>query len=390
MSQNKSGFKAIPGHAGVYVKLVDGTVRGERLFYISYRTPDGKQHMEKVGYKFRDKVTVFKAEEIRAAKIAGKELPISEQRRIEKEQSEAWTISRLWIAYNEWKPDRPGRAADTSRWNRYLKDIVGSKETHEIDNFTIDRIKKATRAGTKIIGGVEIEVSRSNQTVKHVLALLRILLNYGHEEKGLPSTGIAWKKKMPEVVVDRPEYRNDAETAQLFAVLREEIAEQKPVAGLMFLALLTGMRKRELLELTWGNVDLQQGVLFIKNTKEKKAKHIVLGAEARQFLETWPHTGEFVFCKPDGSRYSTIARTLTRLRDRAGLPKTFRPLHGLRHNFATLAINQGVPVSVIAKALGHGVGHSGVITARYAHVLDKALSDAAETVNSAIVGKTEK
>ena len=63
----------------------------------------------------------------------------------------------------------------------------------------------------------------------------------------------------------------------------------------------------------------------------------------------------------------------------AGLPKDFRPLHGLRHTFASVAVSNGVPLSHVQKLLTH---KDPTLTQRYAHLEDEALKKAAEAVSN--------
>ena len=63
----------------------------------------------------------------------------------------------------------------------------------------------------------------------------------------------------------------------------------------------------------------------------------------------------------------------------ANLPKDFRPLHGLRHTFASVAVSNGVPLSHVQRLLTHKYPS---LTQRYAHLEDEALRQAAENVGN--------
>ncbi|HZD00905.1 MAG TPA: site-specific integrase [Actinomycetes bacterium] len=70
---------------------------------------------------------------------------------------------------------------------------------------------------------------------------------------------------------------------------------------------------------------------------------------------------------------------------RVGLPKL--RLHDVRHTYATVALQAGVPPKVVSERLGHA---SVAVTLRiYAHVLPGMDRDAANTVASVILGTTE-
>ena len=79
---------------------------------------------------------------------------------------------------------------------------------------------------------------------------------------------------------------------------------------------------------------------------------------------------------------------LKRVREKAGLPESFRPLHGLRHSFASWLASSGqVSMYELQKLLTHS---SPQMTQRYAHLHDDALrkaSGVAATLFSAAKNK---
>ena len=65
---------------------------------------------------------------------------------------------------------------------------------------------------------------------------------------------------------------------------------------------------------------------------------------------------------------------LKRVREKVGLPESFRPLHGLRHSFASWLASSGeVSMYELQKLLTHS---SPQMTQRYAHLHDDALKKA--------------
>ena len=94
---------------------------------------------------------------------------------------------------------------------------------------------------------------------------------------------------------------------------------------------------------------------------------------ARNLCDRIPKLGNspFVFPNEDGTQRKDIKDQARRIRDAAGLPKDFRPLHGLRHVFAsTLASSGKVDMYTLQKLLTHPDPKT---TQRYAHLRDEAL-----------------
>ena len=68
---------------------------------------------------------------------------------------------------------------------------------------------------------------------------------------------------------------------------------------------------------------------------------------------------------------TAIYSILSKIKKEAGLPKDFRPLHGLRHHYASMLASSGkVDMYVLQKLLTH---KSPLMTQRYAHLRDEAL-----------------
>lgn len=89
---------------------------------------------------------------------------------------------------------------------------------------------------------------------------------------------------------------------------------------------------------------------------------------------------EYVFPGKDGrSRMIDMNKQVNAIKAAAGLPKDFRPLHGLRHTFASVAVSNSVPLSHVQKLLTH---KDPTLTQRYAHLEDEALKNAANMVGN--------
>ena len=102
-------------------------------------------------------------------------------------------------------------------------------------------------------------------------------------------------------------------------------------------------------------------------------------------MEKIERTGSpYVFPGRNGDQRADYKRISKRVKDRAGLPKDFRPLHGLRHTFASWMASTGaVDLYTLQKLLTHG---SAQMTQRYAHLADEALLRAAAVAGELFQG----
>ncbi len=152
----------------------------------------------------------------------------------------------------------------------------------------------------------------------------------------------------------------------------------------MLMAYYTGMRRGELFRLKWTHIDFERGFITIKGEEQEGAKssrdeRIPLTQPVRELLaEIGSNDSAYVFPGRDGvSRMTDINKQVNAIKKAANLPADFRPLHGLRHTFASVAVSNGVPLSHVQKLLTH---KDPSLTQRYAHLEDSALKNSASLV----------
>jgi integrase len=185
--------------------------------------------------------------------------------------------------------------------------------------------------------------------------------------------------------------RSAAQVAKLFQGLDADENVVEALAIRMLVA--TGCRRMEIFSLRWENVDLPGRVIFLpaSMTKAGRARVVVANDLAAETLERAEKNrkAESPFVFPVANKLGHVAeakKTFTRAKRRAGIDEGVR-LHDLRHTFASLAAQVGVPLYEIQKLLGHS---SSQMTQRYAHLQDDTLRRASETVAAEIGKATSK
>ena len=184
-----------------------------------------------------------------------------------------------------------------------------------------------------------------------------------------------------------------------------------PLRALWVLLATTGMRRGEAVGLRWSDVDLDSGRVRIVQTitstggvaqvgepKTSRGRRsialdagtvAVLREHRRRMLEERLLVGAdfddrgLVFHRPDGSclRPEGVSNAfLSRVR-RYGLPRL--TLHGLRHTWATLALERGIHPRVVQERLGHST--IAITLGIYSHVAPTLHDEAAELVASLVL-----
>jgi integrase len=185
----------------------------------------------------------------------------------------------------------------------------------------------------------------------------------------------------------------------------------------ILLGAMTGMRRGEVLGLRWRDVDLDTGRLVVRQTlsaprnvdtgqhvpvygapKTKKGQRVItLDAQTVAALRAYRKAQlaermrygvrvdhDLVFTEPDGS---PIHPDRFRKRFEIRVRRSELPLirfHDLRHTYATLALQAGMPAKVVSERLGHA--SIGITLDTYSHVLPAMDEQAAEQVAALIFG----
>ncbi len=140
------------------------------------------------------------------------------------------------------------------------------------------------------------------------------------------------------------------------------------IKPMVLLSLNTGLRKGEVLALTWESINIEQALLTVVSASAKsgKARHIPLNKEAMHVLKDWRrNTGSsgLVFPNKDGKRMLDIKTAWAHLLRSAQIGH-FR-WHDLRHHFASKLVMAGADLNSVRELLGHA---DLKMTLRYAHL----------------------
>ncbi|MEW6675413.1 MAG: site-specific integrase [Nitrospirota bacterium] len=135
----------------------------------------------------------------------------------------------------------------------------------------------------------------------------------------------------------------------------------------------TGMRKGEILNLKWSDVDLKNRRITLTNTKNNEIRIIPINDTFYQELINLKDNsqGEYVFCNAKKKPFSDIKKAFVSALKRAGI-KDFR-FHDLRHTFGSHLVMKGVDLRTVQQLLGH---KDIKMTMRYSHLSPGHLQEA--------------
>ena len=208
-------------------------------------------------------------------------------------------------------------------------------------------------------------IRKRRSTANRDLTVLKAALNFAYKVGKAP-TDDAWRKVKPFANVERAKlrYLSDDESRRLVNACD---AAFRPM---VIAALLTGARYQELAGAKAGDLDTRAGTLMLTDTKANRPRVVYLEAEGVALFKRAAagKTGNaLLFPRPDGERWtaSQQARPLAAACE-AGKIQPPAGFHDLRRTYGARLAIKGVPMAVIAEALGHA--DERITRRHYAHL----------------------
>ena len=216
-------------------------------------------------------------------------------------------------------------------------------------------------------------------SANRILTILKAALNVAYRSEKIADDN-AWRRVRPFAKADAPRLRSlgDDESRRLVSACN---ANFRPM---VIAALLTGARYSELATLEVRDFDAQSQSLWLRDTKSGTPRPVYLEGEGFRLVSeaiVGKSRTEMIFPRPDGKRWGAAhqMRPMQAASKAAGLePVGF---HDLRRTYGARLARKGVPMAVIAEALGHA--DERITRKHYAHL---APSYVAQTIREAVAG----
>src|SRR5437867_4972602 len=137
------------------------------------------------------------------------------------------------------------------------------------------------------------------------------------------------------------------------------------IRALVTVALHSGMRLGEILDLHWYDLDFASGFILVRDSKNGESRHVPMDATLFAFFRAYPHRPgtDLVFSSRCGGHIVDVRTGFLNSCKRAGL--TDLHFHDLRHTFASQFVMAGGDLYILKEILGH---KSITMTQRYAHL----------------------
>jgi len=259
-------------------------------------------------------------------------------------------------------------------YDSYARDVRGlSAATREIHDRTIRRFCAFRFRNGRIVWSAvrftdvvsflaaEFERLRNRDTQRVWLASLRSILRYLAEAGAVP---VGWDMALPRTATRRhanlPRHLSREQVQALFAICRGKQPRALRDRAVLLLLLRLGLRTGEVENLTWEDIDWQEGTVRIHSPKTRRERVLPLphdvGKALVAYLRTFDKCPALIFesvrtTTASGRRHIRIKDVVRSLFRRAGI--VGRSAHSLRHTVATEMVNHGASFKDVADLLGH-------------------------------------
>ncbi|HCA3873156.1 TPA: site-specific integrase [Salmonella enterica subsp. enterica serovar Minnesota] len=361
--------------------------RGE-IWYASYSTPGGKRIKESLGTSDKRLATELH----------------------DKRKAELWRVDRLGdfpdvtfddacMRWLEEKAEKKSLKDDRSRMAFWLAHFEGVRLKDVTEQKIYSAVNKMSNRKQLEIWKIKAAVAQKNgepapvysakpvttsTKAKH-LALMKAILRAAERDwKWLEKAPVI---KIPSVRNKRVRWLEKEEAKRLI----DECSE--PLKSVVKFALATGLRKSNIMNLEWQQIDMQRRVAWVnpEDSKSNRAIGVALNDTACKVLRDqigkhhkWVFVHTTAAKRADGTSTPAVRKMridsktswLSACR-RAGI-EDFR-FHDLRHTWASWLIQSGVPLSVLQEM---GGWESIEMVRRYAHLAPNHLTEHAKQIDS--------
>ncbi|TKB26514.1 site-specific integrase [Desulfopila sp. IMCC35006] len=224
--------------------------------------------------------------------------------------------------------------------------------------------------------------SLTPRTIRYAFHVIRIVFHFAMDEGYFSGTNPALEKSNRAVSkkrsgIEYPQEDNKKERylsrEEANVLLKELTKRSSEVHDMAMLGLYAGLRFGEIAKLTWENVDVFQGTMKLRQTKNGKDRTAYMNQDVQQmFARRGPgEHGRLVFPargkdnKPHymiSHMYYEVVKKL--FNQGVTDKKQWVNFHTLRHTFASWLVEDGTDIYKVQELLGHG---DLKMTERYAH-----------------------
>lgn len=218
----------------------------------------------------------------------------------------------------------------------------------------------------EILEKYKFQLLKSNKpkTVQNTLGTIHTMFKHAVKLKYLRDNPVTQLDAIRGIQKNKQRYLTKEETNTILKACKEHYFKDLVLVGIY-----TGMRRAELVNLCFENVDINKKLIYVKNkedftTKSRKERVLPLHQNLYQFFSTNKNKKGYCFLK-GGARINLKTLTINFIKLCNNLNLKDVSLHTLKHTFISWCLIEGISIFKVAKWAGHSTTH---ITELYSHL----------------------
>jgi len=320
----------------------------EKIYWIEYYTKDGKRKRERVGQWRKLALDALAKRKVEIAENKfldkAKEPPKIKFKEFAKEYAK-------WVETNNKGKDRKIRLLNG------LIPYFGDKYLHEITTWDIEKYRYQRKTENRKSPNKPVKPATLNREIALLKHLFSKAIEWGFLKEN-PAKPVKLFKENNK----RLRFLSEEEINRLLSVCDGYLRD------IVIVALNTGMRKGEIFNLKWQDIDFELKLIHVADSKNYESRDIPMNDILYETLKTLKEKAdqrqEYVFINPKTNKpYDDVKRSFKTALKKAEIEDfTF---HDLRHTFASHLVMNGVDLMTVKELLGH---KDIKMTMRYSHL----------------------
>ena len=233
---------------------------------------------------------------------------------------------------------------------RYELEIAPSKKSYHVERhyFALLRRQPFTNLSLKNLRASDIqnwinERSNSHQPAStvRVAGIIERVINIAIKNWDYPLAHNPMRKAMKPAITARPILRLSSNTLQKLR------SHSSKIGWIVLFALETGMRRSEIANLKWPDINLTEQLVYVSETKNGYARHVTLSSRSIEAVQHMDVNNEYVF----GMSSNAIRLAWQRLKNLQQIEGV--RFHDLRHEAISGMFEKGLTMAEVAMLSGH-------------------------------------
>ena len=233
---------------------------------------------------------------------------------------------------------------------RYELEIAPSKKSYHVERHYFELIRRQSFANLSLkhLGANNIQDWISERSKSHlpastirVAGIIERVINIAIKNWNYPLAHNPMQRVIKPASTARPILRLSPNTLQKLR------SPSSKIGWIVLFALETGMRRSEIANLEWSDINLNQRLVYVSEAKNGHARHIPLSSRSVEAIQHMDGNSEYVF----GMSSNAIRLAWQRLRNTQEIEGV--RFHDLRHEAISGMFERGLTMAEVAMLSGH-------------------------------------